>query len=102
MNTFKEHEYSKTCLKHHSKIDKTKIFMTNGNLMKVESIAECFPWSILQYIWSALSDDLSWKPILVFSRVAILYRFMVQYDSWYITKHWSEYVYNFLKSWHFH
>ena len=25
----------------HSKIDKIKIFMTNGSLMKVESIAEC-------------------------------------------------------------
>ena len=33
----------------HSKIDKTKILMTNGSLMKVESIAECSPWSILQY-----------------------------------------------------
>ena len=33
----------------HSKIDKLKILMTNGSLMKVESIAECSPWSILQY-----------------------------------------------------
>ena len=33
----------------HSKIDKTKILMKNGSLMKVESIAECSPWSILQY-----------------------------------------------------
>ena len=32
-----------------SKIDKTKILMTNGSLMKVESIAECSLWSILQY-----------------------------------------------------
>ena len=28
----------------HSKIDKAKILMTNGRLMKVESIAECAPW----------------------------------------------------------
>ena len=28
-------------LRGHSKIDKTKILMTNGSLMKVESIAEC-------------------------------------------------------------
>ena len=35
--------YSKTYL---SKIDKTKILMINGNLMKVKSIAEC---SLLQY-----------------------------------------------------
>ena len=34
--------------------------------MKVESIAECSPWSILQYFWPALSDDRSWKPIMVF------------------------------------
>ena len=33
----------------HSKIDKTKILMTNGSLMKVKSIAECSPWSILQH-----------------------------------------------------
>ena len=33
----------------HSKIDKTKILMTNGSLMKVESIAECTHWSILRY-----------------------------------------------------
>ena len=30
----------------HLKIDKTKIIMTNDSLMKVESIAECCPWSI--------------------------------------------------------
>ena len=36
-------------LSSHSKIDKTLILMTNGSLVKVESIAECFPWSILQY-----------------------------------------------------
>ena len=31
----------KPVLSGHSKIDKTKILMTNGGLMKVESIAEC-------------------------------------------------------------
>ena len=31
------------------KIDEKKIFMTKGSLMKVEDIAECSPWSILQY-----------------------------------------------------
>ena len=36
--------------------------MTNGSLMKVESIAEC-PWSILQYFWLALSDNWVWNPI---------------------------------------
>ena len=39
----------KPVLSGHSKIDKTKILMTNGRLMKVESIAECSRWSILKY-----------------------------------------------------
>ena len=39
----------KPALRGHSKIDKTKILMTNGSLMTVESISECSPWSILQY-----------------------------------------------------
>ena len=42
-------EYSKTCVKRPIKKDKTKILMTNGSLMQVESIAECSPWSILQH-----------------------------------------------------
>ena len=33
--------YSKTCVNGHSKIDRIKILMTNGSLMKVKSIAEC-------------------------------------------------------------
>ena len=37
--------------------------MTNGSLMKVESISECSAWSILQYFWPALNDNWSWKPI---------------------------------------
>ena len=41
----------KPVLSDHSKLDKTKILKTNGNLMKVKSIAE----SILQYFWPALS-----------------------------------------------
>ena len=39
----------KPVLSGHSKIDKTKVLMTNGSLMKVESIAECSPWNILQF-----------------------------------------------------
>ena len=56
----------KPVLNSHSKIDKTKILKINGILMKVESIAECSLWSILQYFWPALRDNRSWKPILVF------------------------------------
>ena len=36
-------------LSDHSKTDKTRMLMTNCTLMKVETIAECSPWSILQY-----------------------------------------------------
>ena len=39
----------KPVLSGHLKTDKTKILMENGSLMKVESIAECSRWSILQY-----------------------------------------------------
>ena len=37
--------------------------MTIGSLVKVESIAECSPWGILQYFWPALRDNWSWKAI---------------------------------------
>ena len=51
---------------HSKKKDKTKILLTNGSLIKVESIAECSNGSIQQYFLPALSKSLSWKPILVF------------------------------------
>ena len=56
----------KPVLSSHSKTDKTNIVMTNSSLMKVKSIAECSPWSILQNFWPALSDNRYWKPFLVF------------------------------------
>ena len=49
----------KPVLSGNSEIDKTKILMTNGCLMKVKSIAECSPWSILQYFGHALMDNQS-------------------------------------------
>ena len=57
------HNYSRTFLCRPLKIDKTKVLTTNGSIMKVESIAECSPWTILQYFWPALSNNWSWKPI---------------------------------------
>ena len=41
--------YSKTCLMWPVKIDKNKVIIENGSLMKVERIAESSPWTILQY-----------------------------------------------------
>ena len=41
----------------HSIINKTTILMTNDSLMKVESIAECSRWSILQYFGPALKES---------------------------------------------
>ena len=51
--------YSETCLKRPLKIDKTKVLKPCGSSMQVESIAECSPWSILQYFWAALSNNWS-------------------------------------------
>ena len=48
-------QFSKTCLKQQLK----KKTITKGSLMKVERIAECSPWSILQYFQPALSDNWS-------------------------------------------
>ena len=59
----------------HSKIEKTKILMTNGSLMKVESVAECSKGSILQYFQPSLSDNWYWNQFVVFLRVAVLHRF---------------------------
>ena len=53
----------KPVLSGHLKIDKTKVLMTNGSLMKVKSITECSPWSILQYFGPALSNNWYLKPI---------------------------------------
>ena len=51
----------KPVLSDHSKTDKTKTLMTYGTLIKVESIADCSPWSILQYFGPALSENWSSK-----------------------------------------
>ena len=51
--------------------------MTNGTLMKVKSIAECSPWSILQFFWPTLRDNWYKKLILVFLRAAFLHRLTV-------------------------
>ena len=55
--------YSETRIKRPLKKDKAMALMTHGSLMKVESIAECSLWSILQYFWPALSDKLVLKNI---------------------------------------
>ena len=56
----------KPVLSSHLQIDKTNFLMENGSLMKVENIAECSPWSILQYFFPALNDNRCWQLILVF------------------------------------
>ena len=69
--------YSKTCVKWPLKIDKTKILMTNGSLMKVKSVAECSPY----FGAFCNSFDLHSAIIglenqfLLFLRVAVLHRF---------------------------
>ena len=55
--------YSKTCEKRPLRNRQIKILMTKGSLMKVKSIVECSPWSILLYHWPALINNWSLKPI---------------------------------------
>ena len=43
-------------------MNKTEVLVQNGSLMRVESMTESSPWSILQYFWPALSDNRYWKP----------------------------------------
>ena len=59
--------YSKTFVKRPLKNRQNKDLndKINGSLMKVKSIAECSPWSILQYFWPALRDNWPWKSILM-------------------------------------
>ena len=44
-----ENMNSKACVKWPLKNRQNKGLNDNGSLMKVESIAECSPWSILEY-----------------------------------------------------
>ena len=60
-----------TILKQPLKKDKTKILISNGSLMKVKRIAECSPWSILQYFLPALSYD--WPFLSGHLRQVLLY-----------------------------
>ena len=56
--------------------------MANGSLMKVESIAECSTWSILQYFLPAFSNNWYRKPNFGLLRVAVLHRFLLyQYSN---------------------
>ena len=58
-----ERDTGNLSLKATQNIDKTKTLMTNGSLMKAESIAECSPQSILQCFGPALSNYPSKKTI---------------------------------------
>ena len=51
--------------------------MTNGNLMKVERIAECSPWSILQYFDLYYTIFGLETNCVVFLKVAVLPGFTV-------------------------
>ena len=74
----------------------TKILMTNGSLLKVESIAECSTWSILQYFWLALSDTWSWKPIFGLFESGRFTRVLLSKD---IKKQFRSFSYNSLLLW---
>ena len=69
--TYHQHITVKPVLRGHLKIDKTKVLMTNGSLMKVKSISECSPWSILQYFWCVFGVFLSGRlrQVLLYSQM---------------------------------
>ena len=69
--------------------------------MKVESIAECSKGSILQYFWPVLSDNRSWKTILVFFLSGRLRQVLLYVNTCYILSaialapnNWPHYIYN--------
>ena len=67
------HSTVKPVLRGHSKVDKTKILTTNGSLMKVKSIAECFGAFCNTFDLNLAIIGLE-NQFLVFLRVAILDR----------------------------
>ena len=64
--------------------------MTNGSLMKVKSIAECSPWSILQYFWLVLLEN----QFSVFLRVAVLHKFYCKYIPYRAFFYTTEFVFD--------
>ena len=72
-------------------MNKTKVLMTNGSLMKVESIAECSHWSILQYFWPALSDNWSWKPIFGLFESGPFRQVLLLFEN--LFRHWIQEYY---------
>ena len=51
--------------------------------MQVKSIAECSPWSILQYFWPALSNTWPWKPIFGLFETGSYTQVLLYYeDQW--------------------
>ena len=61
--------YSKTYVKRPLKIDKTKILITNGSLIKVESIADEHSAILLTCVKAIVGLE---NKLLVFFRVAVL------------------------------
>ena len=61
----------------HSKIDKIRILMTNGSLMKAESIAECSFCNTFDLYKAIIGIE---NRLVVFLRVAVLHRFYCTYD----------------------
>ena len=66
VNTMRNTYTVKPVLSSHSKRTQKMVFNTDYCLMQVKSIAECSPWSILQYFWPSLSYHFSIK-MFVFS-----------------------------------
>ena len=66
--------------------------MKNGSLMKVESIAECSPWSILQYFWPTLREIRYWSPFLVFFLSGLLRQVLLYENNHFSCKTLKMYI----------
>ena len=65
LEIFSLNKYSKTCLKRSRKKNTKMVFNTDYRLMQVKYIAECSPWSILQYIRPSLSYRFPFKTFVL-------------------------------------
>ena len=63
METQSYHFTVKPVYKGHSQRDQELVFKTNYPLLHVKSIAECSPWSILQYFRPSLDCHLSLRSL---------------------------------------
>ena len=73
------------------KIDKIKVLMENGSLMKFENIAECSPWSICQYFRYVMGNENQFLVFILSGRLrqVLLYWYVLQLCKFQIRITWT-------------